>query len=150
MRKIFIACRVSSIGKRTLSCNQFYLPGFGSSQTNVEKLLNNEWLKKKNGQRPNPLYRRKNSEDFTTEYNRKICIGFCTVCVFWLAKSEPFIYFESSPASNREFASCVLNAKLILFTKRINAMIHSLPLCYNFLLFVKIAACKSSLKIGNK
>ena len=31
-------------------------------------------------QRPNPLFRRKNSEDFMTEYNRKVWIG--TVYMF--------------------------------------------------------------------
>ena len=61
----------------------------------------------------------------------EIWIGFCTVYVFWLAYSEPFTlqYLGSLPASNREFAYCVLNAKLILLRISFRSDCYCFRLC---------------------
>ena len=109
-------------------------------------------LKKKKKHWPNPLYRRKNSEDFMTEYHGNIWIDLAQFACFDLPIRSRSLYFALSPSSNREFAYGVPNAKLILLIRRIYAMIHSYD-CANFLLLLKLlrltVALKLVIKINN-
>ena len=111
--------------------NQFYLPVFGSSQTNVEKLLHNGCLKKTiTDSGLTRFIDERTTKILRLNLIRNFGFDFAQFASFDSPIQNHSLYFGLSPASNCGFASRVPNAKLIgLLLTRINAMINSLRLC---------------------